>query len=126
VVYVDSYRLLDELHKRGYAIGLVSNREDELDTYVASVNLRQYFKFTLSGGQAGSYKPDPGIFRKALEIAGTTADEALYVGDNFYADVLGAQGVGMQSVLVDPRNAFANFHYRRIRHLRDLLKFLST
>ena len=121
-VYVDSYHVLGTLRGRGITVGLVSNREEPLDPYVEKINLRSYFHFTLSGGQAGSYKPSPGIFEAALKLAGDVPPaEALYVGDNYYADVVGAQNAGLSAILVDPRNAFAGFHNRRVRHLRDIL-----
>src|SRR6266571_1945783 len=44
-----------------------------------------HFQFTLSAGEAESYKPDPGIFLKAVALAGCAAACAAYVGDNYYA-----------------------------------------
>ena len=58
-------------------------------------------------------------------MAGNIApQESVYVGDNFFADVVGARNVGMHVILVDPRNIFANDYEIRVRHLRDILKLL--
>ncbi|HEV2786980.1 MAG TPA: HAD hydrolase-like protein, partial [Solirubrobacteraceae bacterium] len=47
-------------------------------------------------------KPAPGIFRRALALAGAAPDEgrALHVGDSLEADVAGALGAGLRAVLV--------------------------
>jgi FMN phosphatase YigB (HAD superfamily) len=48
-------------------------------------------------------KPDPRIFRTALDRLGVTPDEAVYVGDTWPVDVVGARSVGVQPVyLHDP------------------------
>jgi putative hydrolase of the HAD superfamily len=92
-----------------------------------SYGLDQYFHFTLAGGEIKSYKPDERIFLKALEMASQahgatlTVRDALYVGDNYFADVEGSRGVGMDSVLIDHRNVFAGFEAVRVKRLRDVL-----
>jgi putative hydrolase of the HAD superfamily len=60
----------------------------------------------LFAGEAGLYKPHPGVFHYLLEKAGVPADEALYVGDNYYADVVGARQAGLQPVLFDLHDLF--------------------
>jgi FMN phosphatase YigB (HAD superfamily) len=42
-------------------------------------------------------KPDPEIFRRTLAAAGVAPADALHIGDNPDADVVGAQGVGMRA-----------------------------
>ncbi len=125
VVFADSFVVLRALRVAGYKTGLASNREGELDTYCSSVQLRPLLDFTLSGGQAGGYKPEPVLFEKALALAGCSASRTLYVGDNYFADVIGAQRAGIDALLIDPRNAFAQMYDKRIRHLRDLLPWLN-
>ena len=166
VIFADSRVVLKTLRERGYILGLVSNREEDLMPLVEKYGLAEYFHFTLSGGQAGIYKPHAGIFLKALAMAqpfvaelastqtiGVTSaatvasaavtnlpedeselvsassalepDQVLYVGDNYYADVEGARGVNMDSVLIDHRNVFVDFNATRVKRLRDVLQFLD-
>jgi FMN phosphatase YigB (HAD superfamily) len=47
-------------------------------------------------------KPDPRIFRLALERAGVGPDEAVYVGDLYSVDIRGARAAGIEAVLLDP------------------------
>ena len=51
-------------------------------------------------GEFGRGKPDPAVFHHALNTVGVDAADAWHVGDNLYADIGGAQGVGMQGVWI--------------------------
>jgi len=97
---------LTHLRAAGYTLGLVSNRIEPLDAFAAELGLASLFDFTLSAGQAKSYKPDPGIFLKAVALAECLPEAAVYVGDNFYADVVGARQAGLQPILIDPKEIF--------------------
>jgi len=50
----------------------------------------------------GVEKLDPRIFEMALARAGVRPAEAVYVGDLYAVDVLGARGAGMEAILIDP------------------------
>lgn len=47
-------------------------------------------------------KPNPKIFKIALEKANCKPKESLYIGDIYDIDILGANSVGMQAILIDP------------------------
>jgi FMN phosphatase YigB (HAD superfamily) len=127
VIFADSRVVLKTLREQGYIIGLVSNREGGLWPMMESYGLAEFIHFTLAGGEIKSYKPNEPIFLKALEMASEvygapiSASQALYVGDNYFADVEGSRGVGMDSVLIDHRNVFASFDAVRVKRLRDVL-----
>ncbi|MCW1969891.1 MAG: HAD family hydrolase [Anaerolineae bacterium] len=126
VLFADTFTVLEKLRSDGFTLGLVTNRTGEVDTYATKLRIREYFHFTLTGGQANSYKPNPAIFHQALRMAGNIPPEqTLYIGDNYFADVCGARGVGMDAVLIDPRNCFVGMHPNRVRHLRDVLKYIE-
>ena len=48
--------------------------------------------------EVGVRKPDPRIFRRALDALGVEPENALFVGDRLYEDVLGAARAGMRTV----------------------------
>jgi putative hydrolase of the HAD superfamily len=117
----EAHTVLRALRENRYTLGLVSNREGDLAPLAAELGLGDYFHFTLSGGQANSWKPDARIFMLACEMAQAAPDECLYVGDNFYADVLGAQAAGLVPVLLDPRHVFPKATCIQIARLTELL-----
>jgi putative hydrolase of the HAD superfamily len=126
VVFADTPLVLKALQQAGYVLGLVSNRSHELDTLATQYGFRQYLNFTLSGGQAHSYKPDAAIFQMALQMAGNVLpSQAVYIGDNYYADVLGAMNVGIDAILVDPHDLFGAEYSRRVRMLKEVLAHIE-
>jgi putative hydrolase of the HAD superfamily len=120
----EAHTLLRALREDGYTLGLVSNRADDLAAVAADTGLSDYFHFTLSGGQANSWKPDARIFVRACGMANAVPSECVYVGDNFYADAQGAQAAGLVPILLDPRDAFPDVECVRITHLSDLLSVI--
>ena len=92
---------LGELRRRGLALGIVSNIDkDQLEHLGRLAELPRFFDWLLSSEEAGSCKPDGKIFAEALRRAGCAADEALFVGDSLSADIAGANGAGLRSVLL--------------------------
>lgn len=97
---------LELLKERGYQLGLVSNRRDPMDELIAELGLEGNFELILAAGQVGTWKPDPAVFHSALERLEARPAESVYVGDNYYADVIGARSAGVNPVLVDPNRLF--------------------
>jgi HAD superfamily hydrolase (TIGR01549 family) len=125
-LHPEAHTVLRALHNDGYTLGLVSNRAEELAPVATELGVSDYFHFTLSGGQVGSWKPDTRIFYRACEMANTAPSECLYVGDNFYADVVGSQAAGLVPVLLDPDDVFPDAECVRISCLSDLLSLTSN
>jgi putative hydrolase of the HAD superfamily len=127
MVFADTSDVLRALKQSGFVLGLVSNRDTELDTLTTHYGFRHYFDFTLSGGQARSFKPDPGIFMRALAMAGDLEPaDVVYVGDNYYADVVGARNVGMDAILIDPRDIFRDMYDKRVNTLMQALGVIMS
>jgi FMN phosphatase YigB (HAD superfamily) len=122
----DAHTLLSSLKNEGYVLGVVSNRETPYHDELKELKLDSYFKFLLAGGEVNSYKPDKIIFARALELAGTSAPETMYIGDNYFADVMGAHRSGLIPVLYDPTSLFPDtggFAFiRSFTELPELLK----
>jgi FMN phosphatase YigB (HAD superfamily) len=119
------FAMLKTLKDAGYVLGVVSNRDLPFWEEVQELKLDPYFKFTLAGGEVNSFKPDKVIFERALEMAGVSAGEAMYVGDNYYADVVGSRLAGLTPVLIDPGGVFPEADCTVIKsfaEFQDLLK----
>jgi putative hydrolase of the HAD superfamily len=100
---------LDRLLNDGVRIGLISNFEPWLDDLLVSLELRSLFDVRVISGIEGMEKPDPRIFRLALERAGLAPEETVYVGDIPDFDVTPAASVGMYPVLIDRRSRHGSF-----------------
>jgi len=97
---------LQAIRDGGYTLGLVSNRTNPCQEECERLGLLGYFDFAYVAGEVDAWKPDPRIFERALQISACAPERVLYVGDNYYADVLGARSAGLQSVLLDPDGIF--------------------
>jgi putative hydrolase of the HAD superfamily len=124
---VSSYRLhadaiptLDRLTATDLVLGLISNFEAWLERLLESLEVHHYFDVTVISGVEGVEKPDPEIFRIALERAGVQAGEAVYVGDHPFFDVEAAREAGMIPVLVDRRDRHPDVDAIRVPSLEDL------
>lgn len=99
-------QMLWELRERRYQVGLVSNRSEPLTGVAIELGIIEHLNFTLAAGQVGKWKPDPGLLLAALAVCGAAPEEAIYVGDNYYADVIAAQRAGIRAVLVDTHSVY--------------------
>lgn len=97
---------LEALRRQGYRLAVLTNRGEPLNGYLRDIGLEGYFDLALTAGEVGVWKPDPAVFHHAVERLGVAPHEAAYVGDNLYADVLGAQAAGLHAVLLDPEGLF--------------------
>lgn len=97
---------LAQLKQEGYRMAVLSNRDRPFLETLETHAIHEFFEFSLAGGEVNSYKPEPGLFEHALQRAGLSAQEAVYVGDNYFADVVGARRAGLTPVLFDPDEIF--------------------
>jgi putative hydrolase of the HAD superfamily len=112
--------LLSLLKGAGYVLGVISNRDESFSEELVKLGLDEFFSFAISGGEAGSKKPDAGIFRYTLAQADVTTGETMYVGDNYFADVVGARNAGIHPVLLDTGGIFHQPGCPSIRSLTEL------
>lgn len=120
IVPADVRRLLPALKETGYILAVVSNREKPFHELLASHSLSEFFHFSLAAGEVDIYKPDPGIFKHALERANVSAQETVYVGDNYFADVVGSRRAGLHPVLYDPGGIFPEADCATIKSFDEL------
>ncbi len=73
----------------------------------------------------GASKPDPAIFRVALDCAGVDAAAALHVGDMLCADVDGAAQAGIPAVHLDPTRACRAHDHRHVRSLAGIWRHVA-
>jgi putative hydrolase of the HAD superfamily len=122
----DAHDALTRLRRAGLKLGVVSNSDGRVEDALRAAGLRPYFDVVVDSSLAGVEKPDPAIFRAALETLGVRPAEALYVGDLYEVDVLGANAAGIPAVLLVPPAAPRPVGCATVESLRaladDLLK----
>ncbi len=119
-----AHETLQALKEAGFVLGVVSNRSEAYHEYLARIGMQGYFKCAIAAGEVASWKPEPQIFYHALDVMRASAEKTVYVGDNYYADVIGARRAGIQPVLLDPEGIFPDAGCPVIGSFADLLNIL--
>ena len=122
----DVRRNLPELKQAGYRMAVVSNRDHPFQELMINLGIHEFFEFSLAAGEVGVYKPEPGVFEHALKRTDLTAGETVYVGDNYFADVLGARRAGLQPVLYDPMGIFPESDCVTIKSFDELMPVIQA
>lgn len=114
--------LVATLRARGLVVGLISNWSARLGPLLEALGLAQAFDVVLGSAELELEKPDPRLFRLALERARVAPERALHAGDRLDLDVEGARAAGLRAVLVDHAGRLdpARLPCPRVRTLREL------
>jgi putative hydrolase of the HAD superfamily len=90
-------RVLADLAGR-YRLGIVSNFYGNLATVCEDLGLRSHLAVMVDSTDLGWTKPDPRLFRHALDALGVEASRAAFVGDSLPRDMAGARRTGMPHI----------------------------
>lgn len=111
---------LRSLRDAGLGVACVSNSDGTVAALLDAAGLGAVLDFVVDSNVVGVEKPDPAIFRLALDRAGVAAAEALYVGDLYPVDIVGARRAGIEAVLLDPLARYGDRGCRTARDVRSL------
>lgn len=100
-LYPDVEPTLTALRERGLKLGVVSDWGIALGLIMRHFGLTRFFDFAVISATARRAKPDPELYRLALDRADVVADYAIHVGDSYVRDVLGARALGIHPILID-------------------------
>lgn len=90
--------MLEGLRAAGLRLAVISNADGRVAEYLDNAGLADVFELIIDSAIEGVEKPDPAIFRTALERLGLAAGEVVYVGDTWPVDVVGARNAGIQPI----------------------------
>jgi len=124
-LFDDVVPVLGELRDRGLVLGVISNFEQWLEHLLEHLEVTPYFQAIVISGIEGVEKPDPRIFRLALDRTGMAPEDSLYVGDNLEFDIEPASAIGMTAILLDRRGRYPDGPEPRIASLAELPPFLD-
>jgi HAD superfamily hydrolase (TIGR01509 family) len=111
---------LARLRASGRRLVVVSNANGTLSPHFERLGLSRHFDVLVDSQVEGVEKPDPEIFRRALERAGARPETTLHAGDFFHIDVVGARAAGIEAWLVDAAGLYAAYECPRVRSLAEL------
>jgi HAD superfamily hydrolase (TIGR01549 family) len=98
--------MLALLRARGYRLGLLTNGLSELQwEKIRALDLEPRLDAVVVADDIGCSKPDGRAFAALLDLLAARAEDTLFVGDSYDADIVGAHGAGMQTAWVSPDGA---------------------
>ena len=101
-LFPDAHETLQYLQSK-YTLHLISNGFSESQgTKISKTNIGRYFRHVIISEVIGVNKPDKAIFEHAINLAKTTKEESLMIGDSLEADVYGALNFGMDAIYFNP------------------------
>jgi putative hydrolase of the HAD superfamily len=113
--FPDAIPALAELRELGLRLVCVSNWDFSLPEVLERCGL-DGLDGVVTSAEVGARKPDPAIFARALELAGCSEAEALYVGDTPEEDAEGARAAGIRALLIDRDGGADIDSLQAIRH----------
>jgi putative hydrolase of the HAD superfamily len=113
-LYPEVSEVLETLHPH-FPLAVISNFDGRLRVILERFGLSRFFQHIFVSSELGADKPDPLIYRHALQLSGVAPNEGLHVGDDPERDWKGASAAGLQIFQLD----------RKKNSLRDLAPFLN-
>ncbi len=104
----------------GIPVGIVSNADGTVAQILRTHEIMQVgpgpgvdVRCIIDSGEVGVDKPDPRIFRIALDALDVAAERSWYVGDTPAIDIVGARDAGLSPILLDPEGLHADADFAR-------------
>src|SRR6266576_4776291 len=112
-LYPEVSGVLEKLSPR-FQLAVISNFDGRLRMILEQLGISKFFKHVFLSSELGADKPDPEIFRRALNVIHREPNEVLHVGDDPERDWKAAASVGLSIFQLD----------RKKNSLRDFLSIL--
>ncbi|MCJ8154475.1 YjjG family noncanonical pyrimidine nucleotidase [Chryseobacterium sp. SSA4.19] len=118
--------ILDYLTSKKYTLHIISNGFKEVTERKCILSgIARYFQTITSADTVGVRKPKPEIFEYSLSLADATKENSILIGDDWVADVVGAQNFGMDVIFFDVFNENPQQEdLKTIKHLLQIREYL--
>lgn len=118
--------ILDYLKAKNYTLHIISNGFQEVTERKCILSgIDHYFQTITSADSVGVRKPNPAIFEYSLGLSEAKKEESILIGDDWIADVIGAQQFGMDVIFFDVLNENKEVeNLKVIKHLLQIKEYL--
>lgn len=117
--------LLKYLHPK-YKLHIITNGFKEVQSKkMISSGIQKYFNVIVTSESVGVKKPNPKVFKFALEKAKAKPEESVMIGDSLEADVLGSLACGIKPIYysIEP-NISTNKSITLVNKLLEIKQYL--
>jgi putative hydrolase of the HAD superfamily len=125
ILFPDTIEVLGYLSKK-YKLYIITNGFEEVQFIkLKESKIHHFFEEVILSERVGVRKPHPLIFKRALKASGATSNNSIMIGDDWYADIYGAQRVKMDHIYFNPnRTEHNNEVTTEINALNELYNIL--
>lgn len=124
VVYPEVHSVLEALQGR-YKLGVISNAFPSMWSALDRLGLSRYFQSITISADVGVRKPDPLIYRMALESLGVAPRDSIFV-DDVEGNVIAAVGLGMTAFIIDRSGHHRDADCQRIESLEEIVGYVFS
>lgn len=123
-LFEGAHEILEHL-KPNYKLHIITNGFNEVQyKKIKNSGLSGYFDKIITSEEAGVKKPDPLIFRYALDTINASANETIMIGDNWEADVMGAMNIGIDAIYFNYHQESVAENIKSVHHLLEIKQYL--
>ena len=128
VLMDDALMVLDEIRDRQILLGMITNGSIRMQARkIETLQIADYFQKIVISEEVGVDKPDPKIFRDALDGLGVEPENAWFVGDHPEKDIMGAHRMGIKAFWMEGWQEWPDgldVPHTAIQSLRQLLALI--
>jgi len=124
-LFPNALETLTALKEDNFELHIITNGFKEVQFIkLEKSKLAPFFATVTSSEEVGVKKPNPLVFNTALSKAGASAKLSIMIGDTFDADILGAEGVGMDTIFFNYRKEIPKNGYKVVDYLLEIKDLL--
>lgn len=119
------FELLDYLQPK-YKLHIITNGFEEVQNLkLEKSGISKYFEEVITSESVGVKKPNPKVFKHALNTVNTFPENSIMIGDNLEADIIGALNCGIKSIHYNLHNEkFEQKNYISVSSLLEIKQYL--
>ena len=131
-LYPQTKEILEQLRQE-YKLGIIANQLPGLEQRLKAFGILEYFDAIFSSADLELAKPDPAIFKLALQKTNCLPHQAIMIGDRLDNDIVPAKRIGMKTIWI--KQGFSRLAQvknleeradRTVEKLTDLLPILLS
>lgn len=123
-VFDGTYQLLDYL-KEKYILAVITNGDPVNQLHKIEIGkLNLYFNEIIVSKAVGCKKPDKEIFEMMCQRLHVEPNQAVYIGDNFYSDILGAKKANLHAIWLNHNKRISEYPIETIVDIKQLKNIL--
>ncbi len=122
---IDGAAELLEYLRPKYDLHIITNGFREIqNTKLSNAGIKHYFKTITNSEEVGVKKPNPAIFEQAIRVSGAQPDNSMMIGDNYEADILGAEALGLKTICFNYHDEKLPQKNIQVSELKQVKKYL--